>query len=96
MYCAGHLFQAAVAHFRATGSERLLDVAARFADHICDIFGPEEGKRHAVDGHEEVEMALVELFRVTGEKRYLEGAVLHRRPRTRLARPPLRATRTIL
>jgi uncharacterized protein len=74
MYCAGHLFQAAVAHYRATGSERLLGVATRFADHICDTFGPEEGKRHAVDGHEEVEMALVELFRVTGERRYLEGA----------------------
>jgi uncharacterized protein len=74
MYCAEHLFQAAVAHFRATGSERLLDVATRFADHICDTFGPEEGNRHAVDGHEEVEMALVELFRVTGEKRYLKGA----------------------
>ena len=74
MYCAGHLFQAAVAHFRATGSKRLLDVATRFADHICDTFGPEEGKRQAVDGHEEVEMALVELFRVTGERRHLEGA----------------------
>ena len=74
MYCAGHLFQAAVAHFRATGSERLLDVATRFADHICDTFGPEAGKRHAVDGHEEVEVALVELFRATGERRYLEGA----------------------
>jgi DUF1680 family protein len=74
MYCAGHLFQAAVAHFRAAGSERLLDVATRFADHICDTFGPEQGKRQAVDGHEEVEMALVELFRATGESRYLEGA----------------------
>src|SRR5918911_3034575 len=74
MYCAGHLFQAAVAQFRATGSRRLLDVATRFADHICDTFGPEEGKRQAVDGHEEVEMALVELYRVTGEKRYLEEA----------------------
>ncbi len=74
MYCAGHLFQAAVAHFRATGSGRLLDVATHFADHICDTFGPEEGKRQAVDGHEEVEMALVELYRVTGDQRYLEGA----------------------
>jgi uncharacterized protein len=74
MYCAGHLFQAAVANFRATGCERLLDVATRFADHMCDTFGPEEEKRQAVDGHEEVEMALVELYRVAGEKRYLEGA----------------------
>jgi DUF1680 family protein len=74
MYCAGHLFQAAVAHFKATGSERLLDVALRFADHICDTFGPEERKLQAVDGHAEVEMALVELFRVTGKRRYLEGA----------------------
>jgi DUF1680 family protein len=74
MYCAGHLFQAAVAHYRATGSERLLGVATRFADHICDTFGPEEGKRQAVDGHEEIEMSLVELFRVTDERRYLEAA----------------------
>jgi uncharacterized protein len=75
MYCAGHLFQAAVAHFYATGSERLLGIAVRFADHICDVFGPEEqGKRFAIDGHEEIEMALVELFRATGNRRYLEQA----------------------
>ena len=75
MYCAGHLFQAAVAHFHATGSRRLLDVAVRFADHICDTFGAEgEGKQPAVDGHEEIEMALVELFRVTGNRLYLEQA----------------------
>ena len=75
MYCAGHLFQAAVAHVRATGKTTLLDVATRFADHIYDTFGPEaEGKREAVDGHEEVELGLTELYRVTGEKRYLEGA----------------------
>jgi len=75
MYCAGHLIQAAVAHFRATGTRRLLDVAIRFADHICDLFGPEEqGKRQAVDGHEEIEMAFVELFRVIEDPRYLEAA----------------------
>lgn len=72
MYCAGHLFQAAVAHHRATGSTRLLDVATRFADHIDATFGPEgEGKRTGTDGHPEVEMALVELGRETGERRYI-------------------------
>jgi uncharacterized protein len=74
MYCAGHLFQAAVAHHRATGSSRLLDVATRFADHIDATFGTEQGKRIGTDGHPEVEMALVELARETGERRYLDLA----------------------
>lgn len=69
LYCAGHLFQAAVAHHRATGSERLLNVARRFADHIDATFGP--GKRTATPGHPEIEAALVELYRETGEGRYL-------------------------
>ncbi|HEY8446295.1 MAG TPA: beta-L-arabinofuranosidase domain-containing protein [Thermomicrobiales bacterium] len=75
MYCAGHLFQAAIAHHRATGSRRLLEVATRFADHIDATFGPpEEGKRIGTDGHPEVEMALVELARETGVQRYLRLA----------------------
>jgi uncharacterized protein len=75
MYCAGHLFQAAVAHYRSTGSGRLLDVAVRLADYLDRTFGPEEqGKRVYADGHEEVEMALVELYRATGERRYLDLA----------------------
>ncbi len=75
MYNAGHLIQAAVAHYRGTGSRRLLEIACRFADHICDTFGPEEqGKRVDVDGHEEVEMALVELARATGNDKYREQA----------------------
>jgi uncharacterized protein len=74
MYCAGHLFQAAVAHHRATGSTRLLDVATRFADHIDATFGAEPGKRVGTDGHPEVEMALVELARETGERRYVDLA----------------------
>ena len=72
MYCAGHLFQAAVAHHRATGKTSLLDVATRMADHIDATFGPaERGKRIGTDGHPEVEMGLVELARETGERRYL-------------------------
>ncbi len=75
LYCAGHLIQAAVAHHCATCNERLLEVARKFADHICEVFGPEEsGKKEGVGGHEEIEMALVELYRDTGETRYLEQA----------------------
>ncbi len=72
LYCAGHLFEAAVAHFRATGKRSLLDVACRFADHIGATFGP--GKKSGVPGHEEIELALVKLFEVTGEERYLDLA----------------------
>lgn len=73
LYCAGHLFQAAVAYHRATGDRRLLDVSIRFADYIDSVFGP--GKRAGTPGHPEIEMALVELFRETGERRYLDLAV---------------------
>ena len=75
LYCAGHLIQAAVAHHRATGRRSLLDVSCRFADLICEVFGPEEeGKRPGTGGHEEIEMAMVELARDTGEARYLRQA----------------------
>lgn len=72
LYCAGHLIQAAVAHHRATGKTTLLDVATRFADSIDSVFGP--GKRPGTCGHPEIEMALVELARDTGEERYLKLA----------------------
>jgi DUF1680 family protein len=75
LYCAGHLIQAAVAHRRATGSQRLLAVARRLADHICATFGPaSEGKWPGTPGHEEIEMALVELSRETANPRYREQA----------------------
>ena len=72
MYCAGHLFQAAVAHHRSTGRTDLLDVATRLADHLCAEFGP--GRREELDHHPEVETALVELYRETGAARYLDLA----------------------
>ncbi|BCW97888.1 MAG: hypothetical protein KatS3mg024_0715 [Armatimonadota bacterium] len=70
LYCAGHMFQAAIAHYRATGSRKFLDVAIRFADYLTSAFGP--GKIEQPDGHPEVEMALVELYRITGKRDYLD------------------------
>lgn len=72
LYCAGHLFQAAIAHHRATGETKLLNGARRFADYLVHTFGP--GKLEATDGHPEIEMALVELCRTTGERSYLDLA----------------------
>jgi len=72
MYNAGHFFEMAVAHRQLTGEPVVLDAAQRFADHIDSVFGP--NKRYDVDGHEEVELALVKLYRETGERRYLDLA----------------------
>ncbi len=72
MYNAGHYFEFAAEHQRLTGTTKALDSAKRFADHIDGLFGP--GKRYDVDGHQEVELALVKLFRASGDKRYLDLA----------------------
>lgn len=72
LYCAGHLIQAGIAHHRCTGETTLLDVALKFANLLCDSFGP--GKIEQVDGHPEIELALVELYRETGERKYLDLA----------------------
>jgi DUF1680 family protein len=72
LYCAGHLIQAGVAFARTTGDVSLLTVARRFADHIVDVFGAHG--HTGTDGHPEIETALVELYRQTGERRYLELA----------------------
>ena len=72
MYCAGHMIEAGVAYYQATGKRKLLDVCIRMADHMMTIFGP--GKRHWVPGHEEIELALVKLYQVTNEEKYLDFA----------------------
>jgi DUF1680 family protein len=72
LYCAGHMIEAAVAHFRATGKTNFLSVATKLADHIDSVFGP--GKRMGYPGHPEIELALVKLWRATGEKRYFDLA----------------------
>jgi uncharacterized protein len=72
MYCAGHLMEGAVAHYQATGSRKLLDALARYADHIAARFGPNPGQRRGYCGHPEIELALVRLYHATGNRRYLE------------------------
>ena len=72
MYCAGHMTEAAVAYYYATGKRKLLDVSMKMADHMMSVFGPD--KRHWVPGHEEIELALVKLYEATGEKKYLDFA----------------------
>ena len=74
LYCAGHLIEAAVAHREATGSRKFLDAMCRCADLIAATFGRGAGQTRGYPGHEEIELALVKLYRATGQKRYLELA----------------------
>ena len=70
LYCMGHLIEAGAAHHEVTGKKNLLTVAIKLADHIDSIFGP--GKRGEVPEHQQLESALIRLYRATGEKRYLK------------------------
>jgi DUF1680 family protein len=72
LYNAGHLYEAAVAHYEATGKKTLLNIALKNADLVCAVFGP--GRRSVAPGHEIVEMGLVKLYRVTGQPKYLDTA----------------------
>lgn len=72
LYNVGHLYEAAVAHFLATGKRAFLDIAIKNADLIDNVFGPD--KRRDVPGHQEIEMGLVKLYGATGEERYLRLA----------------------
>lgn len=71
LYCAGHMIEAGVAYYQATGKRKLLDVVSRFADHIDSVFGAEPGKLQGYDGHQEIKLALVKLYHTTGNERYL-------------------------
>ena len=72
LYCAGHLIEAGVAHYQATGKNSLLVIACRFADLIEQTFG--KGKKRGYPGHPEIELALIRLYEVTGDARYLSLA----------------------
>ncbi|GCE31393.1 hypothetical protein KDA_68770 [Dictyobacter alpinus] len=71
LYCAGHLIEAGVAHFASTGKRTLLEIVQRYADYISTIFGREPGQKRGYCGHEEIELALVKLYRTTGDEKYL-------------------------
>ncbi len=72
LYCAGHLIEGAVAYYQATGQRKLLDVAIKYADHINATFGP--GRKTDPPGHQEIELALMRLFHLTGEQKYMDLA----------------------
>ncbi len=74
LYNSGHLFEAAVAHFQATGKRTLLDVAVKNADLLCKTFGPADDQLKIWPGHQIVEMGLAKLYRATGDQRYLDLA----------------------
>jgi hypothetical protein len=74
MYCAGHLMEGAVAHWQATGDRTLLDAMAGYADYIATVFGRGKGQKRGYCGHQEIELALVKMYRATGEKKFLKLA----------------------
>lgn len=74
LYCAGHLIEAAVAYYETTGKAELLNIAEKYVSLIDSVFGPEEGKLKGYPGHEEIELALVKLYEVTGKEPYLKLA----------------------
>lgn len=74
LYNVGHMYEAAVAHYQATGKRNFLDIAVKNADLIAKVFGPNPGQLTHVPGHEEIEIGLVRLYRATGDKKYLDLA----------------------
>src|SRR5699024_5384681 len=73
LYCAGHFIEAAVVYYMATGKEKIIEIAKRLANHICDTFGYEK-KIQGYPGHQEIEIALIRLYDLTGDAKYFETA----------------------
>ncbi len=74
LYCAGHLMEAAAAYYQATGKRKFFDIMCRYANHIARTFGPKKDQKRGYPGHQEIELALVKLYRATGRKSYLDLA----------------------
>lgn len=72
LYCAGHLFEAAVAYFEATGKDRFLKLMEKYADYIIKVFVEEKSAGFSTPGHEEIELALIRMYRATGKKKFLD------------------------
>ena len=73
LYCAGHLIEGAVAYYQATGKRQLLDIMCRFTDHVAAVLGTGPDQKRGYCGHEEIELALVKLARVTGQQKYFSS-----------------------
>jgi len=88
MYCLGHMIQGALAYYRSTGDTKLLDAGARMVDNfVLPDYGPGPNQKPIISGHPEIEMALIELYRTTGRRQYVElaGYILHGDERSKIA-----------
>ncbi len=72
LYCAGHLIEGAIAYFKATGKRKFLDIMLKYVNHIAKTFGRKSGQKRGYCGHEEIELALLKLYGLTGDKKHLE------------------------
>lgn len=72
LYCLGHLIEAAVAYYHATGKDKLLGLVERYVDYVIKVFVEEKTAKFMTPGHEEIELALVKLYRLTGKQKYLD------------------------
>ncbi|GAE93643.1 glycosyl hydrolase [Gracilibacillus boraciitolerans JCM 21714] len=72
LYCAGHLMEAAVAYYDATGKTRIIDLVSHLVDHIASVLGKQKGQKAGYPGHPEIELALMKLYRITEDQKYID------------------------